>query len=224
MSKVLKESEKRITNPYGGSHKGVDLGYRSNENENVVYPNCKGEVVEIVTGKGNDRNATGVDSWGNYVLIKHGNGYHTRYAHLRDVYTKVGEKVDENISIGLIGDSGNANGRHLHFEVSRSRSSGDRIDPTPYLTKAVYEEPTPAPQPKPSPDEEFKVGDKVIVRGYATSDSNGGGSRTASYNGDTLYITKITDLSKPRPYHLSREPIFGQLNRGWVAKSQIRKC
>lgn len=219
MSRVITESEKRITNPYSSNHRGVDLGWRTNEKENIVYPNCKGKVLEVVTGQPNNPNATGVASWGNYVLVEHENGYTTRYAHLREVYTRVGETVDESISIGLMGESGNANGRHLHFEVSRSRSSADRIDPTPYLTKAVYEPPKEV-------DSEFKLGDRVLVSGYATSDSNGGGPRTATYNGttDKLYITKITDLTKPRPYHLSREPIFGHQNRGWVAKSQIKKA
>lgn len=219
MSRVIYESEKRITNPYSSSHRGVDLGWRSVENLNVIYPNCKGKVIEVVTGRPHNPNATGVASWGNYVLIQHENGYTTRYAHLREVYTRVGETVDESISIGLMGESGNANGRHLHFEVSTSTSSRDRINPTPYLTRAVY-------TPPKEVDSEFKVGDRVIVSGYATSDSNGGGSRTANYNGttDKLYITKITDKTKPRPYHISRGPVFGNQNRGWVAKSQIKKA
>ena len=272
--RVINESSKRITQAYGG-HNGVDLGWRQDENENRVYANCKGTVVEVQDGLGNLQGSTGVQSWGNYVLIKHGNGYHSRYAHLKSgILVKKGQEVDENTQLGVIGDSGNAYGRHLHFEVATGYNSSTRIDPTTYLTKAIYEEPSkPAEveksidelareviagkwgngqkrkdkltqagydydavqakvneilsqsQPKPEPNNDFKVGDKVIVSGYATSDSNGGGSRTAEYNGttDTLYITKITDLSKPRPYHLSREPIFGHQDRGWVSKSQIRK-
>lgn len=221
MSRVIYESEKRITNGYSSSHRGVDLGWRTNEGENVIYPNCKGKVIEVVTGRPHNPNATGVASWGNYVLIQHENGYTTRYAHLREVYTRVGETVDENTSIGLMGESGNANGRHLHFEVSTSTSSRDRINPTPYLTRAVY-----TPPKEDEHGNDFKVGDRVIVSGYATSDSNGGGSRTATYNGttDMLYITKITDKTKPRPYHISRGPVFGNQNRGWVAKSQIKKA
>ena len=272
--RVINESSKRITQAYGG-HNGVDLGWRQDENENRVYANCKGTVVEVQDGLGNLQGSTGVQSWGNYVLIKHGNGYHSRYAHLKSgILVKKGQEVDENTQLGVIGDSGNAYGRHLHFEVATGYSSSTRIDPTTYLTKAIYEEPSkPAEveksidelareviagkwgngqerkdkltqagydydavqakvneilsqsQPKPEPSNDFKVGDKVIVSGYATSDSNGGGSRTAEYNGttDTLYITKITDLSKPRPYHISRGNTLGNQDRGWVSKSQIRK-
>lgn len=268
--RVINESSKRITQAYGG-HNGVDLGWRQDENENRVYANCKGTVVEVQDGLGNLQGSTGVQSWGNYVLIKHGNGYHSRYAHLKsDILVKKGQEVDENTQLGVIGDSGNAYGRHLHFEVATGYSSSTRIDPTTYLTKSIYVEPAPSKtvdelaqeviagkwgngderkekltaagydynavqskvneilsqsQPKPEPSNDFKVGDKIIVSGYATSDSNGGGSRTAEYNGttDTLYITKITDLSKPRPYHISRGNTLGNQDRGWVAKSQIRK-
>ena len=152
--RVINESSKRITNPYGGSHKGVDLGWRSDESQNKVYTNCKGEVVEIQDGLENDKNASGVKSWGNYVLIKHGNGYHTRYAHLRSgILVKKGQEVDENTQLGVIGDSGNAYGRHLHFEVATGYSSTTRIDPTPYLTKAIYEEPAKPTEPTKSVEE-----------------------------------------------------------------------
>lgn len=272
--RVINESSKRITQNYGG-HSGVDLGWRQDENQNKVYANCKGVVVEVVDGLGNLQGSTGVKSWGNYVLIKHGNGYHSRYAHLRSgILVKKGQEVDENTQLGVIGDSGNAYGRHLHFEVSTAYSSTTRIDPTPYLTKVIYEEPTKPTEPtksieelaneviagkwgngqerkdkltqagydydavqskvneilnvskseeKPA-EEEFKVGDKVYVTGYATADSFGKGSRTAEYNNDILYITKITNLSAPRPYHISKGNTFGNGNRGWVSKSQIKKA
>lgn len=272
--RVINESSKRITQAYGG-HNGVDLGWRQDESQNRVFANCKGTVVEVVDGLGNLQGSTGVKSWGNYVLVKHGNGYHSRYAHLRSgILVKKGQEVDENTQLGVIGDSGNAYGRHLHFEVATGYSSTTRIDPTPYLTKPIYEEPVQPVQPsksveelaneviagkwgngqerkdkltqagydydavqskvneilnasKPEPkpvEEEFKVGDKVYVTGYATADSFGKGSRTAEYKNDILYITKITSLTAPRPYHISKTNVFGQKNRGWVSKEQIKKA
>ncbi len=272
--RVINESSKRITQAYGG-HNGVDLGWRQDESQNRVFANCKGTVVEVVDGLGNLQGSTGVKSWGNYVLIKHGNGYHSRYAHLKSgILVKKGQEVDETTQLGVIGDSGNAYGRHLHFEVATGYSSTTRIDPTPYLTKAIYEEPVQPTEPDKSVDElaneviagkwgngqerkdkltaagydynavqnkvneilnaskpeqkpveeDFKVGDKVAVTGYATADSFGKGSRTAEYSGDILYITKITNLTAPRPYHISKGNTFGNGNRGWVAKSQIKKA
>lgn len=140
MSLVVNDAEKRITNPYGNGHNGVDIGWRSNEAENEVWANCAGEVIEVQDGLGNIPGATGVQSWGNYVYIKHPNGMYTRYAHLKSgIHVRVGDKVNALTSLGIIGNSGNANGRHLHFEVSTSYSSKDRIDPTPYLMKPVYD-------------------------------------------------------------------------------------
>lgn len=151
--RVINESSKRITQAYGG-HNGVDLGWRQDENQNKVYANCKGIVVEVVDGLGNLQGSTGVKSWGNYVLIKHGNGYHSRYAHLKSgILVKKGQEVDENTQLGVIGDSGNAYGRHLHFEVATGYSSATRIDPTPYLTKPIYEGPVQPVQPSKSVEE-----------------------------------------------------------------------
>lgn len=141
--RVINESTKRITQTWGnGSHKGIDLGWRTDENQNKVYANCKGVVEEIQTNIPNEKGAQGVRSWGNYVLIKHGNGMYSRYAHLSNVMVTKGQPVDENTQIGVMGDSGNANGRHLHFEVQTGYNSNTRIDSTPYLTKAIYEEST----------------------------------------------------------------------------------
>lgn len=149
MSKVLYDAENRITGKYGSGHNGVDLGwnnskYNNDQNYNV-YANCKGEVAEIQTGIPNSPGATGTRSWGNYVLIKHPNGMHSRYAHLKEVRVSKGQTVDENTIIGVMGNTGNSNGTHLHFEVATGYDSKTRIDPTPYLTKTIYEEPVDQP-------------------------------------------------------------------------------
>lgn len=139
-NRVINDSVNRITQHYGNGHNAVDLGWRTDESQNKVYANCKGVVYEIQTGIGNIPGATGVKSWGNYVLIKHPNGMFTRYAHLQEVYVSINQEVDENSCIGLIGNTGNSRGRHLHFEVAKGYSSSTRINPEPYLDKAVYSE------------------------------------------------------------------------------------
>jgi len=140
--RVINESSKRITCGFNGypGHKGVDLGWREDEDQNKVYANCKGVVETVVDGL--DTMPVTSGSWGNYVLVKHPNGMYSRYCHLRKGTIKVkrGQTVDENTQLGVIGESGSVTARHLHFEVQKTVSSSTRIDPTPYLTKAIYVE------------------------------------------------------------------------------------
>ncbi|MDY0324292.1 MAG: M23 family metallopeptidase, partial [Candidatus Carbobacillus sp.] len=56
-------------------------------------------------------------SYGNLVKISHGNGYETWYAHLSSISVSVGQQVAKGQKIGVMGDTGNATGVHLHFEI-----------------------------------------------------------------------------------------------------------
>jgi len=68
--------------------------------------------------------------YGNVILIDHGNGFQTLYAHLSQVSTYCGAKVEKGKLIGLSGDTGNSTGPHLHFEV---RVPGGYINPIKVL-------------------------------------------------------------------------------------------
>lgn len=89
--------------------------------------------------------------------------------------------------------------------------------------------PEPTPTPTPTPTDEIKVGDRVVVTGFATADSFGGGARTANYTGnvnnpdDIRFVTIVADTNRPRPYHISVGQHQGQGDRGWVSKDQIKK-
>lgn len=144
--RVINDSTNRITQGYSSSHRGVDLGWRSDESQNQVHPNCAGTVYATLDNVPDGSEYGG--GWGNYVLIRHDNGMFSRYAHLRSgLPVKNGQRVDENTIIGIIGSSGRAYGRHLHFEVQMNESSTSRIDPTRYLT-----DPISGSSPQPSGD------------------------------------------------------------------------
>ena len=133
MSRVLLSGENQITNGYrSGVHNGVDVVKRWYQQDTVIA-HTDGEVVQVQTGIPNAQGSTGTRSYGNYVKIKHNDGYYTLYAHLRTVYVKKGDLVKRGEKIGYMGDTGNAYGVHLHFEVRNP--SDRRIDPTPYLDK-----------------------------------------------------------------------------------------
>lgn len=132
MAKVL--SNLRITQHYGhNGHKGVDLGATD---DRKVYANADGTVEAIQTGIPNAQGSTGTRSWGNFVLIKHPNGYKTRYAHLAKVLVKVGQHVTAGQQIGVQGNTGNSYGTHLHYELYDKL--GTRINPEAYIQNPIY--------------------------------------------------------------------------------------
>ena len=65
-------------------------------------------------------------SYGNYVVINHGNGQTTLYAHMNSRAVSVGQSVSQGQTIGYVGTTGSSTGYHLHFEV---RISGSRVNP-----------------------------------------------------------------------------------------------
>lgn len=131
MSRILKEKENKITNPYGDGHVGVDV-VSATGGETQVLAHTSGVVHAIVDSKGNQKGSTGVASYGNYVQIKHDGGYYTLYAHLRKgLKVKKGERVEKGQVLGTMGNTGNSYGEHLHFEVRNPQNYV--INPTEYL-------------------------------------------------------------------------------------------
>jgi murein DD-endopeptidase MepM/ murein hydrolase activator NlpD len=72
-------------------------------------------------------------AYGNAVVIKHGNGTYSQYAHLSKVQVSVGEKVNTGEQIALSGNTGNSSGPHLHFEIRTTANYGSAIDPAKFL-------------------------------------------------------------------------------------------
>jgi len=70
--------------------------------------------------------------YGNLLVIDHGHGFSTQYAHLQKIHVHVGKKVKRGEVIGTVGMSGFTNGPHLHYEI---HIHGVRVNPQPYLTE-----------------------------------------------------------------------------------------
>ena len=70
--------------------------------------------------------------WGNHLVIDHGNNIYSRYGHMRfdGVYKRVGEKVEKDEIVGLMGNSGRSEGRHLHLEIGFYSGSFDSCKPS----------------------------------------------------------------------------------------------
>jgi murein DD-endopeptidase MepM/ murein hydrolase activator NlpD len=120
-------SGKRISSFYGYRihpitgrrrfHDGLDIAANHG---NGVYAYTGGKVVETGWNGG----------YGNCILINHGNGLKTRYAHLSKISVRIGQRVETGDKIGTVGSSGNSTGPHLHFEVIKN---GRTQNPLNYL-------------------------------------------------------------------------------------------
>jgi murein DD-endopeptidase MepM/ murein hydrolase activator NlpD len=104
--------------PRGSStHQGVDL--RAPRGTKVV---ATADGVVSFAGRTGD--------YGRMVVLDHGNGWETRYAHLHRIKVEKGDWVRRGRKLGSVGHSGNAEGDHLHYEIRRG---GVPIDPRPTL-------------------------------------------------------------------------------------------
>lgn len=106
--------------PRGGStHQGLDI--RGRRGQRIVAA-AAGRVLQ----------AGRVGRYGKTVVIDHGNSLATRYAHASQLLVKAGDRVQRGQEIAVVGDTGNARGIHLHFEVLRQ---GRRLDPMLFLPR-----------------------------------------------------------------------------------------
>lgn len=101
----------------GRNHKGIDLSAPKNT---AIMAAAAGKVTKA--GWNGD--------YGYCVIIDHGNGYSTLYAHANKVCVSVGQNVAQGDTIALVGTTGYSLGNHLHFEV---RKGSTRINPAPFI-------------------------------------------------------------------------------------------
>lgn len=100
-----------------GAHTGLDIG-------------AAGGTPIRVAADGVVTRAAWTGTYGNLVVVSHGNGIETYYAHCSRILVKVGQKVNSGDTIALVGSTGNSTGNHLHFEV---RIDGVPVNPQKYL-------------------------------------------------------------------------------------------
>ena len=74
-----------------------------------------------------------VSGYGTTVLLDHGNGLETLYAHLSQAAVREGDWLEQGSQLGAVGMSGSASGPHLHFELRHRGAQLQAIDPTPHL-------------------------------------------------------------------------------------------
>lgn len=125
----LPVTSKRVTSPFGwrsdpftgekSYHSGIDI---ADKKGTPIYASNNGTVL-IATSDG---------SYGKYILIDHGGGIYTCYAHCSKLLVSAGDYVSKGDQIAEMGSTGRSTGTHLHFEV---REGKNRVNPFNYVTK-----------------------------------------------------------------------------------------
>lgn len=108
----------------GRNHQGVDFACNGSAYGKAIVAVADGTVTVA-----NNTDEWGY-GWGYYIMIEHGDGYYTQYAHCSRIAVQAGQQVSQGEIIGYIGNTGNSFGPHLHFECWYN---GTRYDPATEL-------------------------------------------------------------------------------------------
>ncbi len=107
-----------ISQNFSWYHQAIDI---ANKDAPVVVAADGGWIETVVMSH---------YGYGNHLVINHGNGYKTLYAHLAKVNVQVGDRVNRGATIGRMGSSGRSTGIHLHFEIIKD---GVKLNPLSVL-------------------------------------------------------------------------------------------
>jgi murein DD-endopeptidase MepM/ murein hydrolase activator NlpD len=106
-------------------HSGQDFAVPSGTSVKAAH---SGTVVKAGPNGAGDGPA-----YGNAIVIRHGNGTYSQYAHLSQVKVWVGQHVKADQRIAYSGNTGNSSGPHLHFEIRTTPNYGSAVDPLSFL-------------------------------------------------------------------------------------------
>ena len=196
--RILKNKECIITQNYSNNHQAIDI-VGKNYTLDYIISHSKGIIIDIQDGRSNLKGSIGNLAYGNYIKIDHQNGYQTLYAHLQNgINLRKSQYIEEGQILGYMGDSGNAYGKHLHFEIFKDNK---KINPTEYLNKNLL-----TLEQKEQNNLKYNIGDVVEINGVYISSTSKEKLRPLITRGK---ITKIIDNSN-NPYLLEDGKI------GWV--------
>lgn len=108
--------------PFQPTHSGIDISSGNASGVSAIRPFRAGVVIEVV------RSQYGL---GNHVVVDHGEGLTSVYAHLASTSVETGQEVDLHSVLGFEGSTGTSTGTHLHFEI---RQDGQPINPQQFLS------------------------------------------------------------------------------------------
>lgn len=120
-----------VTSRFGGS-RSYNSGMWRSHHTGVDFRRGLGDPI-FAAAAGRVAAAEALDVRGNVVIIDHGYGVYTQYAHMQDLQVSAGQQVQRGQIIGTVGGTGRTNGPHLHFEVI---VNGQPVDPIRWMALA----------------------------------------------------------------------------------------
>lgn len=198
-----------VTNKGVRPHWGIDYGSATN---NKIWAAASGYVRYIGWG-----HATA----GNYIVIRHPNGWETAYLHLQTIAVSTKQYVSQSQYIGMKGSTGNSTGVHLHFEMSKGTWPGgyaNHVNPAIYIIDSTVKE---------IQEQLNRLGYSLVVdglQGDATTKAvmDYQKSRSLPVNGVADHLTRskltkeIAEREKPSPpivLPIGKEGIMLELNQ-----------
>lgn len=107
--------------PFQPIHTGLDISSGQRSGVTPIKPFRSGVVIETIHSR---------YGLGNHVIVDHGGGLTSVYAHMYSIAATVGQVVDTNATLGLEGSTGLSTGPHVHFEI---RQDGKTVNPEDYV-------------------------------------------------------------------------------------------
>lgn len=159
---ILKNGRCIINQYYSNSHPAIDL-VGENYTLDYIVAHSDGVVTEVIDNRSNIKGSVGNLAYGNYIKIRHNNEYQTLYAHLKTgLNVQKNQQIKKGEIIGYMWDSGNAYGKHLHFEVWKDNK---RINSLEYINKDL-------PIKEDEKKNNYEIGDIVEINGVYISSTS----------------------------------------------------
>lgn len=125
-------SNSYVTSPFGYRNDPISGRYKFHAGIDISMPNAMGKKLVAVKSGTVIRTVRSNSGYGNYVMVDHGGGYVSLYAHCKSLAVSNGQRVAQGQVIAYIGTSGYSTGPHVHFEI---RKNGEKVNPANYVSK-----------------------------------------------------------------------------------------
>ncbi len=217
------KGKNRVTQIFSKKHGGIDV---VGDDCKTVFAVTKGKVDLVQYWDGKTR--TGSQSYGNMVRIIGDDGIYVYYAHLEQIRVEKGQAINCGDIIGIMGNTGNSYGAHLHLEARTEKKASSRINPQKICSLknacGIYEKSTnnqTASKPKinTAKTHEYKKGEQITLKNVPLYISSTANTYTKTKSGEFFVYDGRVFNNRIRitcnKHFVGRTPV-GRFVTGWV--------